>query len=269
MNINYVERNRFQNNTILLIIGIVGKNILGGRSLLKKGRILKVLSAMAIVSVLVSGMASAAPLKDTNGNELTNEQVKQLNAVKGATAKYHDVNKAIADGYKPVGDCTNAEDIPPLVEMGIEGTMGIHYFNPSLVESNPQDGITIDDVLTPNQPELLLYIRDKNGNLKLAGVEYMVSYEEWMKIHPELNGYSKEEMEAEYLSNSVSYERPQVFGLEFEGLMAPHGPGEPWHFDKHIWLFNDNPNGIDDQWNPSCTCSPEQDKDKKPFKHSH
>lgn len=71
-------------------------------------------------------------------------------------------------------------------------------------------------------------------------------------------GLDKEGMELEYLSGPVSYPRPQIFGLEFEGLMGPHGPGEPWHFDKHIWLHSDNPFGVDAQWNPNpdCSCHP-------------
>lgn len=87
------------------------------------------------------------------------------------------------------------------------GGMGIHYLHPKRVD-NPK--LAGDKTLIPEEPELLLYAPDKNGKLKLIGVEYMVSKVQWIA-----------------LGNNPKTSRPEIFGFEFEGLMAPHGPGEP------------------------------------------
>jgi hypothetical protein len=78
---------------------------------------------------------------------------RQLADVRKATAKYHDVNVALADGYVPAPVCAAHPT---------EGGMGFHYIKPSLagdLESNEL------------QPELLLYAPTAAG-LKLVGVEY-------------------------------------------------------------------------------------------------
>ncbi|WP_367758029.1 hypothetical protein [Ammoniphilus sp. 3BR4] len=190
---------------------------------------------MAIVSLLMTGVASAAFETDQTGKKLNNHQIDQLNAVKAVTEKFQDVQDAIDAGYEPVGDCVNADDIPPLAGLGL-GTMGIHYFNPNLVNNHPDSkNLNYKDVLIPEQPELLLYTRSANGELVLIGAEYMVSYEEWKKIH------GRKDTEAEMLDPNWKGPKPKIFGFEFEGLMEAHGLGEPSHFDKHIWLHSDNP----------------------------
>lgn len=68
-----------------------------------------------------------------------------------ATAKYHDISQALADGYV---------DIDLFVPM-----MGYHYLKPSLVDA------TFD----PAKPELLVYAMDQQNNrLRLVAVEYVV-----------------------------------------------------------------------------------------------
>lgn len=93
-------------------------------------------------------------LVNKTGTKLTKEQLHQLKLVK----------KATKDGFILVGGC--AED-PKL-----GGGMGIHYLHPKRVD-NPK--LAGDKTLIPEEPELLLYAPDKNGKLKLIGVEYMVS----------------------------------------------------------------------------------------------
>jgi hypothetical protein len=75
----------------------------------------------------------------------------QLAAVRAATAKYHQVEEAIADGYVET-PCVSDED----------GGMGHHYVNFGLLGSL--------DALTP---QALLYETMKNGRKRLGGVEYI------------------------------------------------------------------------------------------------
>lgn len=82
------------------------------------------------------------------------QQARQLAAVRQATAKYHDVEAALADGYIPVSGC---EALPG------QGVMGIHYLNPALAQDLAND---------PAKPEILLYLPKENGKLRLVGVEY-------------------------------------------------------------------------------------------------
>ena len=48
---------------------------------------------------------------------------------------------------------------------------------------------------------------------------------------------------------------PSVFGQVFEGPMAGHEPGQPWRYDKHVWVWAANPSGTFAQFNPSLNCS--------------
>ena len=82
------------------------------------------------------------------------QQGRQLAAVRQATAKYHDVAVAEADGYVPVSAC---EALPG------QGAMGIHYLHPGLAQDLTSDAA---------RPEALLYMPNEEGKLKLVGVEY-------------------------------------------------------------------------------------------------
>ncbi len=105
---------------------------------------------MALVAVLSPVVAVAAP----SNAALTLE--RELAAVRRATAKYHDVEKALADGYIAALHCVS---VPGL------GGMGYHYIKPSLAT---------DLALDPLQPEFLLYAPSGSG-LRLVAVEYFVA----------------------------------------------------------------------------------------------
>ena len=77
-----------------------------------------------------------------------------LATVRGATARYHDVDAALADGYVLGSPC---EAMPG---QGI----GVHY----------RKGSLIDGVVDPAQPELLVYEPQQNGRLQLVAVAFVV-----------------------------------------------------------------------------------------------
>ncbi len=114
------------------------------RRILRRVR-LPILLLLALIPIA----AIAAPA------DLTSSQRQQLAAVRQATAKYHNVDKALADGYIAAPHCVA---VPGL------GTMGFHYINPTLM---------MDPAIDPLQPEVLLYVPSGNG-LKLVAVEYLV-----------------------------------------------------------------------------------------------
>jgi hypothetical protein len=164
----------------------------------------------ALAAAVGGGVAGGAAGSPENG-----KLQRQLAEVRQATAKYHDIAVAEADGYINPG-AEHCVEVPGL------GTMGVHVVNPAL----------IDGVLEPTQPELLLYVPLPNGKLKLVGVEYLVPTAAWN-----------------------SDDAPNLFGVDFDGPMPEHEPnttGE--HYDQHAWIWSDNPDGVLATWNTRLSC---------------
>ena len=42
--------------------------------------------------------------------------------------------------------------------------------------------------------------------------------------------------------------------MPFDGPMLGHEPGMPIHYDLHVWIWQHNPVGMLDQFNPSGSC---------------
>ena len=183
----------------------------------------KVLLSVVMAAVLATSgtIAMAAPGGITDSSAL-----KDLAAARRATAKYHDVSVALADGYAPGGPCVSA---PP-------GGMGVHYGNPGLMG---------DFAVDPRTPEVLLYV-PKGDKMKLVGVEYVVNVgPPWFPGEP---------MPDEPVSPP---DAPFIFGQEMgdDGeLMEPHGFYQSWHYDLHVWLWQGNPDGIFAEFNPNVIC---------------
>jgi hypothetical protein len=95
------------------------------------------------------------------------------------------------------------------------GGMGHHWVNQSLV----------DPVFDPFQPEVMLYAPDRNGKLKLVAVEYIVI--------------------------DVGQPAPTFAGQPFDigGTPVPVP-----HWSLHVWVHEDNPNGLFTPFNPQVSC---------------
>lgn len=153
---------------------------------------------------MVPGMASAS----------ASDLQQDLAALRAATARYHNVDVAIAAGYVSFVECVSSA----------EGTMGIHYGNPALMN---------DPALSPTQPEILVYI-PVDGQLRLVAVE-------WIKWDADQD-------------LGTDADRPYLFGQPFNGPMLGHAPGMPIHYDLHAWVWAHNPNGMFYDWNPTISC---------------
>ncbi|HEY6243303.1 MAG TPA: hypothetical protein VIX17_05130 [Pyrinomonadaceae bacterium] len=107
------------------------------------------------VCALLTGSANIGGRK-TNAatfvvDDLSAPTLQELAIARAATAKYHDVDRAIADGYINVNDYESGE--------------GFHFVKPPL----------IDATFNPDEPEILLYAPVPNENrLELVAVEYVV-----------------------------------------------------------------------------------------------
>ena len=103
--------------------------------------------------------------------------------------------------------------------------MGYHFVNPARLT---------DGVIVADKPDILLYTKDQNGQLRLAGAQ-------WFAVDPDQD-------------LTTDNGRPTLLGQAFNGPMPGHEPGMPIHFDLHAWIWQDNPTGTFAPWNPALTC---------------
>lgn len=183
----------------------------------RKDKLSRRLLSLSARRIAVAGLfilaAAGAGLGQASASEAAPDPVTRLRA---ATARYHSLNQALNDGFVPTEHCSALPGV---------GAMGYHYVNP--------DRLT-DGVIDANNPDVLLYAKDQNGQLRLTGVE-------WFAVDPDQN-------------LSTDSGRPSLFGQSFQGPMPGHEPGMPIHFDLHAWIWQDNPLGTFAPWNPSLTC---------------
>ena len=152
-----------------------------------------------------------------------------LQAVRAAVARYHDIGQALGDGYTIAGEPCVASPA---------GTMGIHAVN---------FGLSGDLSNDPLAPEILLYLA-RNGRFELIGVEYwtiaLANTEAgpapWFGATPPPLGFF----------NAA----PSVLGRTFDGPMPGHNPEMPWHYDLHAWVVEQNPAGRFALFNPALSC---------------
>jgi hypothetical protein len=171
---------------------------------------------LALVAGLVTMLASATVVAAAPG-VTDSAALRDLARVRAATAKFHDVNVALAAGYSATSYCVA---VPGL------GVMGMHYVNGALVGA---PGVNLA------APEMLLYVDTASGP-RLVGVEYMTIDDDQ--------------------DLATDADRPYLFGRGFDGPMPGHGPGQPVHYDLHVWVWQGNPAGVFAEFNPKVKCGP-------------
>jgi hypothetical protein len=166
-----------------------------------------------------------------------------LDEVRAAAERFRDVEVALAAGYipDPSGMCVTAEMEGRSRE---EGTMGIHYFRPDLLgitgAENPRVGGT-GTYTDFRSPAVLIYEPQANGTLDLVAVENLVFIDAWERAGnrqpPSFHGVPYDRME-----DDPATEADEAHGFE------PH-------YDRHVWIFRENPNGVFSPFNPNVTCA--------------
>ncbi|MEO8622508.1 MAG: hypothetical protein ABI625_15660 [bacterium] len=146
-----------------------------------------------------------------------------LSAVRTALDKYKDPVVAVHDGYFSTVGCV---DYPNggngAGQMAYKpGGMGVHFLNPALI------GPKLDSL----KPQILIY--EPVGNrLQLVAAEW-------------------------FMPTAVSRQAPMIFGQKLDGPMEGHAPVLPvelHHWDLHVWLWKDNPNGLMHSTNSTIKC---------------
>lgn len=116
---------------------------------------------------IASGLASAHAHPSVDP---TPEMRRQIAALHPLFARYHDLDKALDDGYGFVGPCVSD---PAL------GGMGDHY------SLNADDDFGRGDgTYELARPQYLVYAPQKNGSRRLAALDYTVPYEKWSSAEP-------------------------------------------------------------------------------------
>jgi hypothetical protein len=113
-------------------------------------------AAAIVLSIVVALLTGGATAEATPAQPTTQEVNRDLAAARAASAKYHRVEMALADGFVDTGHCVASPD----------GGMGYHFVNPARMG---------DDHLDVREPEVLLYAKDVDGRYRLTGVEYIGS----------------------------------------------------------------------------------------------
>jgi len=175
----------------------------------------KTLIVIALAFLLLTALAGVAYAATGTTDPSV---LKDLAAVRQASTKYHDVNVTLADGFIQTPNC--------IQEPGLGG-MGIHFINPARI---------MDPAINLLEPETLLYLETEEG-MKLLGVEYMFPVGPPNAPVPD-----------------PAPPAPVLFGKPFDGPMPGHEPGQPPHYDLHVWIWQANPEGIFAPFNPNVSC---------------
>jgi hypothetical protein len=174
------------------------------------------MNAKQLLAVGVAGVACAAFAARAlaGGDERRDPATGLVREVRLATQDFRSVSMARAAGYQSLGSCVSGPQ---------EGAMGIHFAKGPLIG---------DGMLDATQPELLIY-EQRNGRLRLLGVEFLVRAEDW---------------------HAHNADPPVLMGQHFQYVSSPNRYGLPAFYELHVWAWRDNPHGMFVDWNPTVSC---------------
>ncbi|CAN5841878.1 hypothetical protein BH23ACT4_BH23ACT4_07660 [soil metagenome] len=109
------------------------------------------LAVATALLVLVGALPASA-------HEVSRSELKELRT---ATAPYHSLDAALADGFVAFSLDPDNPNTPTCFDSP-DGGMGVHYVR------------NIDGIIDANDPEAMVYEVQKNGKLKLVAVEYLI-----------------------------------------------------------------------------------------------
>ena len=201
-----------------------------------------VASLLALGVVLSSSPLSAQSLASASAARPKFAE-PDLTAVRAATERFRDVKAALAEGYirDPFDLCDTAEMMGRPAALG---AMGIHYVRRDLLGITGPPNPRVDGTGTHTDfrtPAVLIYEPQKDGSLDLVAVENLVFIKAWEKAGhrapPSFRGVPFDRMADD---PATAVDEAHMF--------------EP-HYDRHVWLYRENPNGIFAQFNPKATCA--------------
>lgn len=196
--------------------------------------LLRIAAALGTTSLVAFPLSAEA---------VAREREPELAAVRAATERFRDINVALAEGYirDPADLCETAAMMGRPSELG---AMGIHYFRPDLLGIVERPDARVDGTGTHTDfllPSILIYEPQADGSMQLVAVENLVFQNAWHA-----------------LGNSGP---PTFHGLAWDSMVDdPATPAdeahqfEP-HYDRHVWIYRENPNGVFAPFNPAVSCA--------------
>ena len=187
---------------------------------------MRILLYPAIIVPVVIVLAGVVLLGPTQQSEVD----RYIGEVRAGTMKYRDPAVALADGYQSTEICIARE--------------GIHFIKPGFTRLTSLE-------VGEFTPEFLIYApsEDGDGKLRLVGVEYYsvalanteVGPAPWFEDNPPPLGWNRP---------------PPVLYLDqtFEGPLKGHTPGDPWHYELHAYVWDENSDGVFNRYNPNIVC---------------
>lgn len=183
---------------------------------------------LALAAAALVGAAAPRPAQ-AHGDETALSPVSQarLAEARRATARFHDFRQAVAAGYGPA----------PVVDLAgkaciddpTKGAMGVHYVNGGLLTAR----------LDEREPQALIYEPQPDGAMRLVGAEYIVFEAVWTGARA---------------SNPGLPAVPRLFGQAFHRVPEGNRYGLPAFYALHAWLWQPNPAGPFEDWNPAVRC---------------
>jgi hypothetical protein len=163
--------------------------------------------------------------------------------VRKATERYQDLAVALANGYirDPFDLCDTAAMLGQRASLG---AMGVHYIRPDLLGITGPPSPRVDGAGTHTDfrtPAILIYEPQADGSMQLVAVENLVFAKAWRQA-----GHTA---------------RPTFHGVPYDSMIddPETGPDEAHmfepHFDRHVWIYRENPNGVFAPFNPAVTCA--------------
>jgi hypothetical protein len=193
-------------------------------------------------SFLVIALALLPACASAGGEPAPGPGEPTLEEVRAATERFRDVRVALAEGYipDPSGMCVTAEMEGRSAE---EGAMGIHYLRPDLlgITGPPNPRVTGTGTHTDfRQPAVLIYEPQADGSLELVAVENLVFRAAWdaagNREPPTFHGLAYD-----YMVDDPATEVDEAHGFEA-------------HYDRHVWVYRENPDGVFTPFNPRVSC---------------
>ena len=188
------------------------------------------------ILLFVAGSIGCTAQASPGSGEPTLAEVRKL------TERFQDVRTALAEGYlrDPFDLCDTAE---MMGRPAAQGAMGVHYFRPDLlgITKPPSPRVNGDGIHTDfRTPSILIYEPQADGSMELVAVENLVF----------AHGVPYDSMRDD---PKTSTDEAHMF--------------EP-HYDRHVWIYRDNPSGVFTPFNPNVTCAHHRGAQNHPGAHS-
>jgi hypothetical protein len=176
------------------------------------------LKPLALPLLALGALTAHAGTSAPDVSQSRSESAPLIDKVRAATARFKDINVAIAEGFVQATPCVSGPDT---------GAMGVHFVLKSRIAAG---------TLKAEEPEALIYEPQTDGAFRLVGVEFIVLASVWQSENPPAGA------------------TPALDGDLLNYVSAPNRYGLPDFYEIHVWAWENNPKGSFADWNTHVSC---------------